>query len=75
MFKKDSCTIYTKLCNPSIFTQIIARYHPLALRHFLISAHYRSPLNYTISQLESASDAVYYVYQVRSFIEPSKIFN
>lgn len=43
--------------------EIIARYHPLALRHFLISAHYRSPLNYTISQLESASDAVYYVYQ------------
>ncbi|KAG2709374.1 hypothetical protein I3760_05G235600 [Carya illinoinensis] len=43
--------------------QITQRYHPLALRHFLISAHYRSPLNYTVSQLDSASDAVYYIYQ------------
>ncbi|KAG7981094.1 hypothetical protein I3843_05G214600 [Carya illinoinensis] len=43
--------------------QITHRYHPLALRHFLISAHYRSPLNYTVSQLDMASDAVYYIYQ------------
>ncbi|KAI4357789.1 hypothetical protein L6164_001715 [Bauhinia variegata] len=43
--------------------QITERYHPLALRHFLISAHYRSPLNYTVWQLESSSDAVYYIYQ------------
>ncbi|KAM7275498.1 hypothetical protein ACFE04_017364 [Oxalis oulophora] len=38
-------------------------YHPMALRHFLMSAHYRSPLNYTVLQLEISSDAVYYVYQ------------
>ncbi|KAJ7943138.1 Cysteine-tRNA ligase [Quillaja saponaria] len=43
--------------------QVTERYHPLSLRHFLISAHYRSPLNYTVLQLESASDAVYYIYQ------------
>ncbi|KAJ4827827.1 hypothetical protein Tsubulata_022019 [Turnera subulata] len=43
--------------------QITERYHPLALRHFLISAHYRSPLNYSVSQLESASEAVFYIYQ------------
>ncbi|XP_024023242.1 cysteine--tRNA ligase 2, cytoplasmic [Morus notabilis] len=43
--------------------QITERYHPLALRHFLLSAHYRSPLNYTVSQLDSASDAFYYIYQ------------
>ncbi|KAG6757747.1 hypothetical protein POTOM_038071 [Populus tomentosa] len=43
--------------------QITERYHPLALRHFLISAHYRSPLNYSVSQLESSSDAVFYIYQ------------
>ncbi|KAJ4709914.1 Cysteine-tRNA ligase [Melia azedarach] len=43
--------------------QITERYHPLALRHFLISAHYRSPLNYTVLQLESSSDAVFYIYQ------------
>lgn len=44
-------------------SEITERYHPLALRHFLISAHYRSPLNYTVSQLEGSSDAVYYIYQ------------
>ncbi|KAH7516507.1 hypothetical protein FEM48_Zijuj10G0142500 [Ziziphus jujuba var. spinosa] len=43
--------------------EIIQKYHPLALRHFVLSAHYRSPLNYTVSQLESASDAVFYIYQ------------
>ncbi|KAJ6718789.1 CYSTEINE--TRNA LIGASE 1 CYTOPLASMIC-RELATED [Salix purpurea] len=43
--------------------QITERYHPLALRHFLISAHYRSPLNYSVSQLESSSDAIFYIYQ------------
>ncbi|KAK7343413.1 hypothetical protein VNO77_12130 [Canavalia gladiata] len=43
--------------------QITERYHPVALRHFLISAHYRSPLNYSISQLESSSDAIYYIFQ------------
>ncbi|KAL5553137.1 hypothetical protein UlMin_040538 [Ulmus minor] len=43
--------------------EITGRYHPLALRHFLLSAHYRSPLNYTISQLDSASDSIYYIYQ------------
>ncbi|KAK4842620.1 hypothetical protein QYF36_024890 [Acer negundo] len=43
--------------------QITELYHPLALRHFLTSAYYRSPLNYTVLQLESASDAVFYIYQ------------
>ncbi|CAA2967762.1 cysteine--tRNA ligase 2, cytoplasmic [Olea europaea subsp. europaea] len=38
-------------------------YHPLALRHFLMGTHYRSPVNYTISQLEIASEAVFYIYQ------------
>ncbi|KAF2317788.1 hypothetical protein GH714_041101 [Hevea brasiliensis] len=43
--------------------QVTERYHPLALRHFLMSAHYRSPLNYTVLQLESSSDAIFYIYQ------------
>ncbi|KAF5745251.1 tRNA synthetase class 1 family protein [Tripterygium wilfordii] len=43
--------------------QITERYHPLALRHFLISVHYRSPLNFSVPQLESASEAVFYIYQ------------
>uniref|UniRef100_A0A803R789 cysteine--tRNA ligase n=1 Tax=Cannabis sativa TaxID=3483 RepID=A0A803R789_CANSA len=51
--------------------EIIGRYHPLSLRHFVLSAHYRSPLNYTFSQLESSSDAVYYIYQTLQDCEDS----
>lgn len=44
--------------------QVIDLYHPLALRLFLMSTHYRSPVNYSEAQLESASDRVFYIYQV-----------
>ncbi|CAN8232998.1 unnamed protein product [Cochlearia groenlandica] len=43
--------------------EVTERYHPLALRHFLMSAQYRSPLSYTKAQLESSSEAIYYIYQ------------
>lgn len=43
--------------------QITVRYHPLALRYFLMSTQYRSPLNYSFAQLENASDRVFYIYQ------------
>ncbi|CAN6929400.1 unnamed protein product [Brassica oleracea] len=43
--------------------EITESYHPLALRHFLMSAHYRSPLSFSASQLDSSSDALFYVYQ------------
>lgn len=38
-------------------------FHPLALRHFVLGTHYRSPVNYSIDQIEISSDAVYYIYQ------------
>ncbi|KAG5532386.1 hypothetical protein RHGRI_026876 [Rhododendron griersonianum] len=43
--------------------EVTKLYHPLALRHFLMSTHYRSPVNYSIQQIEIASEAVYYIYQ------------
>ncbi|KAK2972916.1 hypothetical protein RJ640_026668 [Escallonia rubra] len=43
--------------------EVTKRYHPLALRYFLMGTHYRSPVNYSISQIEIASDALFYVYQ------------
>ncbi|KAL3510757.1 hypothetical protein ACH5RR_030158 [Cinchona calisaya] len=43
--------------------QVTNVYHPLALRHFLLGMHYRSPVNYSISQIEIASDAVFYIFQ------------
>jgi len=43
--------------------QVIELYHPLALRFFLINTHYRSPINYSNIQLETASDRLFYIYQ------------
>lgn len=34
---------------------VIAQYHPLALRWFLISTHYRQPINYTQQALDEVS--------------------
>lgn len=44
--------------------QVIELYHPLALRLFLMGTHYRSPINYSDLQLESASERIFYIYQV-----------
>lgn len=54
-----------KLCcwPPCPVPQVIAKYHALALRWFLVSTHYRQPVNYTQRALEEASDRLYYVYQ------------
>ncbi|KAI5661442.1 hypothetical protein M9H77_20765 [Catharanthus roseus] len=43
--------------------EVTKLYHPLALRHFLLMMHYRSPVNYTISQIENSSDVIFYIYQ------------
>ncbi|PWA63770.1 cysteinyl-tRNA synthetase, class Ia family protein [Artemisia annua] len=43
--------------------QVTDIFHPLALRHFLLGTHYRSPVNYSIDQIEISSDAIYYIYQ------------
>ncbi|KAJ6802245.1 cysteine--tRNA ligase, chloroplastic/mitochondrial-like [Iris pallida] len=42
---------------------IIANYHPLALRFFLMRTHYRSDVNYSDRLLDTASDHVFYIYQ------------
>ncbi|AQK94259.1 Cysteine--tRNA ligase 1 cytoplasmic [Zea mays] len=42
---------------------IIALYHPMALRFFLMRTHYRSDVNHSDQALEIASDRVYYIYQ------------
>jgi cysteinyl-tRNA synthetase len=42
---------------------VLKLYHPQAVRWFLLSTHYRAPINYTEKTLEDASDRVYYLYQ------------
>ncbi|CAH9141140.1 unnamed protein product [Cuscuta epithymum] len=59
----DSEKMSKSLGNFFTIRQVIDIYHPLALRLFLIGTHYRSPINYTVAQLESASDRVFYIYQ------------
>ncbi|XP_020213993.1 cysteine--tRNA ligase, chloroplastic/mitochondrial isoform X2 [Cajanus cajan] len=59
----DSVKMSKSLGNFFTIRQVIDVYHPLALRYFLMSAHYRSPINYSNIQLESASDRVFYVYE------------
>ncbi|MCO5561954.1 hypothetical protein L7F22_015580 [Adiantum nelumboides] len=43
--------------------EVLEKYHPAAIRLFLIGTHYRSPINYSNYQLEKASDRAYYLYQ------------
>lgn len=45
------------------------RYHPLALRWFLVCSQYRAPVNYSDKALEEASDRVYYLYQTLADIQ------
>jgi len=42
---------------------VIARFEPEALRYFLLTTHYRSPLNFTDSQVEEAENRVAYLYE------------
>ncbi|KAF7112762.1 hypothetical protein RHSIM_RhsimUnG0196200 [Rhododendron simsii] len=37
-------------------------YHPLSLRHYLMSVHFRSPVNYSTANLDNASEADFYIY-------------
>ncbi|MCL7037803.1 hypothetical protein MKW94_028885 [Papaver nudicaule] len=43
--------------------EVTRLYHPLALRYFMMSTHYRSAVNYSYDQLEIASGSVFYLYQ------------
>lgn len=59
----DSEKMSKSLGNFFTIRQVIELYHPLALRLFLLGTHYRSPINYSDLQLESASERIFYIYQ------------
>ncbi|GAB4836812.1 hypothetical protein Ancab_001725 [Ancistrocladus abbreviatus] len=59
----DSEKMSKSLGNFFTIRQVIDIYHPLALRLFLMGTHYRSPINYSDVQLESASERIFYIYQ------------
>ncbi|QDZ23563.1 cysteine--tRNA ligase [Chloropicon primus] len=43
--------------------EILERYHPKALRFFLLNTHYRSAINFSDGMLNEASARSYYLYQ------------
>ncbi|KAJ4879992.1 hypothetical protein Rs2_37046 [Raphanus sativus] len=43
--------------------EMMVVFHPLAVRYFLMSVHYRTSLTYTKHELEVSSDSLYNVYQ------------
>ncbi|MCP1676715.1 cysteinyl-tRNA synthetase [Natronocella acetinitrilica] len=52
---------------------ILARYRPEAVRHFLLSSHYRSPLNYTSEALDHAgagAERLYLALRGLPMVEP-----
>ena len=51
------------LAFPMCQLQVLKLYHPLALRWFLVSTHYRAPVNYSSRALDEASSRLYYVLQ------------
>ncbi|XP_078439112.1 cysteinyl-tRNA synthetase, class Ia family protein [Wolffia australiana] len=59
----DSEKMSKSLGNFFTIRQVIDLYHPLSLRVFLLGTHYRSPINYSDSHLETASDRLFYIYQ------------
>lgn len=42
---------------------VIERFHPESLRYFLMTTHYRSPINFSDSALEEAENRVEYLYE------------
>ena len=65
----DSEKMSKSLGNFFTIRDVLALYHPMALRWFLISSQYRAPINYTQRVLDEASDRVYYVYQTLAEIQ------
>ncbi|KAF9616663.1 hypothetical protein IFM89_031527 [Coptis chinensis] len=57
----ERVTVDSRKQNPADFAlwKVIDLYHPLAMRLFMMGTHYRSPINYSNAQLESASNRVF----------------
>lgn len=42
--------------------EVLKKFHPEALRFFLLGTHYRSPINYSLANIEEASTRIGYLY-------------
>ncbi len=48
---------------------VLKLYHPEAVRSFLLSTHYRSPINYSSRNLEEATGRIEYMYQTLATLD------
>ena len=53
--------------------EVLAKYRPEIIRFFILSSHYRSPLNYSDEQLEEASAALTRLYTALRGITPAEV--
>jgi cysteinyl-tRNA synthetase len=51
--------------------EVLARYQPEVVRYFILSSHYRSPLNYSDAQLDSAKHALNRLYTALRGLPPA----
>lgn len=54
--------------------EVLKKYHPEVIRFFILSSHYRSPLNYTEDNLNSAKNGLARLYTSLQNIEQKDVF-
>lgn len=57
------------LGNILLIKELLKRYHPEVLRHFLISHHYRSPIDFTTTAMQEAEISLERVYETLAEID------
>jgi cysteinyl-tRNA synthetase len=50
---------------------VLESYHPEVIRYFLLSSHYRSPLNYSLNQLDEAKASLERLYESLRGLKPT----
>ena len=53
-------------------SDVLEQYHPEVIRYFLLSSHYRSPLNYSTDNLQAAARALTRLYQSLRDVMPTE---
>ncbi len=65
----DSQKMSKSLDNFFTISDVLDRYHPEALRLFLLGTHYRSPLNFSDQNLEDATARLEYFYETLQLVD------
>ncbi len=75
--KIDNIKMSKSLGNILTIRELSKKYSGPVIRHFLLSAHYRSPLNYSIDQMEQSKNSINSlnntIYNLKFLLETDKI--